>query len=59
MRECSYCGCDADAHEPVTVEHGGGTDRFCNFGCLRAHIDEAGLAEGTSCNWAPGADQPT
>lgn len=57
---CTYCGCDVAAHDPVCVcECADGTRsevtaRFCNYGCLRAHIDEEGLADGTSCNWSSG-----
>ena len=55
---CTYCGCDVHAHDPVfTSELVDGerteTGRFCNYGCLSAHVEEAGLATGTSCNWEP------
>ena len=26
---------------------------FCNYACLSAHIDEAGLADGDACRWEP------
>lgn len=53
---CTYCGCDVAAHDPVAVYEGvdgsGSPDaRFCNYGCLAAHVEEAGLTEGTSCRW--------
>ena len=28
---------------------------FCNYACLSAHIDEAGLADGDACRWEPEA----
>lgn len=51
---CTYCGCDVTAHDPVFVYEGAGDDRtaagrFCNYGCLRAHVDDEGLAEGARC----------
>ena len=54
MDACTYCGCDVTAHDPVYVEaaeHGerAPDGQFCNYGCLAVHIDEAGLAEGTTC----------
>jgi hypothetical protein len=52
--ECAYCGCDVTAHDPVYVEEARGsgrveTGRFCNYGCLAAHVDAEGLAVGTTC----------
>ena len=59
MATCTYCGSDLAAYDAVCVTdcdddavHG----RFCNFGCLDAHIDEADLAVGTSCHWEPDAE---
>ncbi|WP_169719004.1 hypothetical protein [Haloplanus natans] len=54
MSACTYCGCDVTAHDPVFVAELADGDRlpagqFCNYGCLAAHIDEAGLTEGTAC----------
>jgi len=54
MSACTYCGCDVTVHDPVFVERIEAGDRvpagqFCNYGCLAVHIDEAGLAEGTTC----------
>ena len=62
--ECVYCGCDVTVHDPVSVrEWGGGRDGggdgdgeelpFCNYGCLAAHVEEAGLALGTTCSVEP------
>jgi hypothetical protein len=51
MTDCVYCGCEAEAHDPVYVRHDGAEDAYCNYGCLSAHIQEAELATGTSCNW--------
>lgn len=56
MTDCAYCGCEAEAHDPVYVTEGdpdGEPTAYCNYGCLRAHIDDASLAEGTTCNWNP------
>jgi hypothetical protein len=50
--ECTYCGCDVTAHDPVYVSEGVDREsagRFCNDGCLVAHVDAAGLAEGSTC----------
>lgn len=54
MDACTYCGCDVTAHDPVYVEEVADGERlpagqFCNYGCLAAHVDAAGLAEGTVC----------
>lgn len=53
MITCQYCGCDAEAHDPVYVTEEtpeGEPDAFCNYGCLTAYIEENGLAVGTTCN---------
>jgi hypothetical protein len=58
---CTYCGSDVGDHSPVCVcecADGTGSDidaRFCNYGCLQAHIDENDLVTGTACEWSPGA----
>jgi len=54
MTACTYCGCDVTAHDPVYVECEDNGERvpagqFCNYGCLVAHVETAGLAEGTTC----------
>jgi hypothetical protein len=54
MGACTCCGCDVTAHEPVYVEEVDGGERtlagrFCNYGCLVAHVDTAGLAHGAAC----------
>ena len=53
--DCAYCGCAAEAHDPVYVSSSpdGEPDAFCNYGCLSAHIETEGLATGTTCNWSP------
>ena len=54
--DCTYCGCAVEAHDPVylSTEPGGEpTSRFCNYGCLSAHIETAGLTTDTACNWSP------
>jgi hypothetical protein len=53
MTDCVYCGCAVEAHDPVSVRHDGGEDSYCNYDCLAAHIEEAGLATGTACEWDP------
>jgi len=58
MRACTFCGADVDAHDPVVV-HEGSTDgplagRFCNYACLTAYVESAGLAAGAACAWEPG-----
>ncbi|AUV83197.1 hypothetical protein C2R22_17380 [Salinigranum rubrum] len=55
---CTYCGCDVEMHDPVVVSEGLGDDRevagrFCNYGCLAAHIEREGLATGTTCRVDP------
>jgi len=54
--DCTYCGCAVERHAPVYAYEpaGDGDERvlagaYCNYGCLRVHIDEAGLAEGATC----------
>jgi hypothetical protein len=54
MTDCAYCGCDVTAHDPVVVSEGLGTERedagrFCNYGCLVAHVEREGLATGATC----------
>lgn len=56
MIECTYCGCSVEAHDPLYLSKtagGGPTARYCNYGCLAAHIDEADLTTGTACAWTP------
>lgn len=60
MTDCTYCGCDVHDHDPLFVAEGpeaaegradgpGAADAYCNYACLSAHIDEAGLAAGATC----------
>jgi hypothetical protein len=56
--ECTYCGSDLSNYEPVFVEETRDGERvevggFCNYACLDAHIDEAELTCGDSCEWSP------
>ncbi|WP_394343576.1 MULTISPECIES: hypothetical protein [Haloarcula] len=56
MVDCTYCGCPVENHDPVYVSEapdGKSTTQFCNYGCLSAHIDEADLTTGTTCEWSP------
>ncbi|MFB6156152.1 MAG: hypothetical protein ABEJ22_09670 [Haloferacaceae archaeon] len=49
---CTYCGCDVTGHDPVYVREGRAREdagQFCNYGCLVAHVEREGLAEGSSC----------
>jgi hypothetical protein len=60
--ECQYCGSDLAGYDPVFVEETGAdggrieAGAFCNYACLAAHIDDAGLTDGDACEWSPGAD---
>jgi len=54
IHACTYWGCDVTAHDPVyveTVESGERVPdgRFCNYGCLAAHVEIEGLTDGTAC----------
>lgn len=56
--DCTYCGSDVGAHDPITVVEGAevGGDRagvFCNYACLASWIDEEDLTEGAACTWSP------
>nr|WP_121302230.1 hypothetical protein [Haloarcula quadrata] len=56
MVDCTYCGCPVENHDSVYVSEtpdGKSTTQFCNYGCLSAHIDEAALTTGTTCEWSP------
>ncbi len=58
MPECTYCGSDLTCYDPLEVrqfEADTVEGRFCNYGCLAAHIDEADLAVGSACAWEPDA----
>ncbi|MFC7097341.1 hypothetical protein [Halobaculum marinum] len=50
--DCAYCGCDVTVHDPVYVREGDASAEtpYCNYGCLAAHIEEEGLAVGTTCS---------
>jgi hypothetical protein len=53
----AHCGCAIFDHDPICVrdctDDCGSALYFCNYGCLSAHIDEEGLATGTTCEWSP------
>ena len=54
MTDCAYCGCDVHAHDPVFVSEGSPGDGsdvagFCNYACLVAHVEAAGLTTGATC----------
>lgn len=57
MTECTYCGCEIEAHEPVFVREGEPdgplAGQYCNYACLTAHVEEAGLATGATCRIEP------
>lgn len=64
MTDCTYCGCEVEAHDPVVVHErapgdvdaaGSPAGAFCNWGCLSAHATESDVATGTTCNWTPDA----
>ena len=54
MTDCVYCGCATEAHDPVFVFEGAtgdptDADAFCNYACLAAHIEDADLTVGATC----------
>ena len=54
MTDCVYCGCAVEAHDPVFVSEAEDGQRveagaFCNYACLAAHIEEADLTVGATC----------
>lgn len=57
MTDCTYCGCEVEAHDPVFVRDdapdGPLAGSYCNYACLTAHVEEANLDAGASCNWQP------
>jgi len=58
VTECTYCGSDVYAHEPLFLESAADGDReqagqFCNYACLSAYIDEENLTEGAACAFDP------
>lgn len=66
MTDCTYCGCEVEAHDPVVVHErapdaagdsdaDAPADAFCNWGCLSAYASESDVATGTACNWTPDA----
>jgi hypothetical protein len=62
VTDCTYCGCAVEAHDPVYVAEGApdaAQTAFCNYGCLAAHVEAAGLAVGTTCEVElPDGDSP-
>ncbi|MFC7140156.1 hypothetical protein ACFQMA_09965 [Halosimplex aquaticum] len=55
--ECTYCGSDVAAHDPLVVGDADGTvGQFCNYACLSAHIESEELVVGDACEWSPDAD---
>ena len=59
---CAYCGCDVYDHDPVFVERladGARTPAgaYCNYACLSAHVESAGLAAGATCRVAAADDR--
>ncbi|MDS0261667.1 hypothetical protein NDI56_19880 [Haloarcula sp. S1CR25-12] len=58
--DCTYCGCAVEAHDPVYLSREPGdepTSQFCNYGCLSAHVETAGLTTGTACHWSPAGER--
>lgn len=55
MTDCTYCGCEVYDHDPVfvseTTPNGARVEAgaFCNYACLVAHVEEAGLTTGATC----------
>lgn len=55
MTSCTYCGSELDAYDPLVLDQRVGDDRteqgrFCNYGCLSAHIEDEGLIYGAACH---------
>ena len=51
---CTYCGEDLAAYDPVFVERERDGERssegaFCNYGCLSAWVDETEAVTGACC----------
>jgi hypothetical protein len=58
MTDCTYCGREIEAHDPLWIEERDGGERvpagrFCNWACLSSHIDEEDLTTGDACEWTP------
>ncbi|MFB6135517.1 MAG: hypothetical protein ABEJ04_02035 [Halobacteriaceae archaeon] len=54
-RTCDYCGSDLTAYEPVAVFEGAAGERelvgeFCNYACLRQHVEDEELETGACCS---------
>ncbi|MFB6086831.1 MAG: hypothetical protein ABEJ84_08540 [Halodesulfurarchaeum sp.] len=58
--QCSYCGSRIFDHDPICVrdctEDCGSPSYFCNYACLKAHIESANLTIGDACQWSPDDD---
>ena len=63
--DCTYCGSDVYAHDPLFLESGGEqgdngerrpVGRFCNYACLTSYVDEEGLVTGAACRFEPGSE---
>lgn len=55
MTDCTYCGAEVEAHDPVYVAEGTDGTReevgqYCNYACLLQHIQEADLTLGAACH---------
>jgi len=62
VTDCTYCGCEVEAHDPLAVyetDDGDGpgalAGEFCNWGCLGAYVDDSDVATDTTCNWTADA----
>jgi hypothetical protein len=56
--DCTYCGSDVHAHDPLFLEAERDGEResvgqFCNYACLTAHVEEERLAVGDACEFDP------
>lgn len=56
MTDCTYCGCEVAAHDPVYVEERDEdtgervpAGAFCNYACLVAHVEAEDLQAGATC----------
>ncbi|WP_336345408.1 hypothetical protein [Halalkalicoccus ordinarius] len=58
--DCTYCGSDVRAHEPLFLEREEDGERrpagrFCNYACLSTYVEEEGLVTGATCEFEPGS----
>ena len=57
---CAFCNSNLAPYDPIEVRETRGDElvsagRFCNYACLKEHIEAAGLTDGACCFIDPGA----